>query len=88
LNLLEGDVVLVAGQGPIGLMFTRLLRLEGARVLATDVIESRLTLARRFGAQWTTRGDAADLPDRISRITRDCGLDAAVIAVPLDAVVR
>jgi len=53
LSLLRGDVVLVAGQGPIGLMFTRLLRLEGMRVIATDRIESRLKLARQFGARWT-----------------------------------
>jgi L-iditol 2-dehydrogenase len=64
LNLLRGDVVLVAGQGPIGLMFTRLLQLAGARVLATDLLESRLKLARQFGAKWTinvsrSRGDEA-----------------------------
>ncbi|HEV2435921.1 MAG TPA: alcohol dehydrogenase catalytic domain-containing protein [Verrucomicrobiae bacterium] len=53
LNLLRGDVVLVAGQGPIGLMFTRLLQLAGARVLATDLLESRLQLAKQFGAKWT-----------------------------------
>jgi L-iditol 2-dehydrogenase len=55
LSLLRGDVVLVAGQGPIGLMFTRLLLLDGMRVLATDLIESRLKLARGFGARWTLR---------------------------------
>ena len=53
LNLLRGDAVLVAGQGPIGLMFTRLLQLAGARVLATDLMASRLKLARQFGAKWT-----------------------------------
>jgi L-iditol 2-dehydrogenase len=53
LNLLRGDVVLVAGQGPIGLMFTRLLQLAGARVIATDLLEPRLKLARKFGAKWT-----------------------------------
>jgi L-iditol 2-dehydrogenase len=53
LNLLRGDVVLVAGQGPIGLMFTRLLQLAGVRVLATDLLESRLRLAKKFGARWT-----------------------------------
>ena len=53
LSLLRGDIVLVAGQGPIGLMFTRLLRLEGMRVIATDLIESRLEPARQFGADWT-----------------------------------
>jgi L-iditol 2-dehydrogenase len=52
LSLLPGDVVLVAGQGPIGLMFTRLLQLVGARVIATDLLEPRLRLARKFGAKW------------------------------------
>ena len=53
LSVLAGDVVLVAGQGPIGLIFTRLLQLEGARVIATDLLASRLRLAKKFGARWT-----------------------------------
>jgi L-iditol 2-dehydrogenase len=52
LNLLRGDIVLVAGQGPIGLMFTRLLQLRGAQVVATDLLSSRLRLAKKFGASW------------------------------------
>ena len=50
LNLLPGDTVLVAGQGPIGLMFTRLLDVAGMKVVATDLMESRLKLARKWGA--------------------------------------
>ena len=113
LNLLPGDIVLVAGQGPIGLMFTRLLQLAGVRVIATDLMPSRLRLAKKFGAQWTVnasgsrgigmvgagvtrlgpdarpRGPASTLNHRaIHRATRGRGLDAAVIAVPSDAVVR
>jgi L-iditol 2-dehydrogenase len=62
LSLLRGDVVLVAGQGPIGLMFTRLLQLAGARVIATDLLEPRLKLARKFGARWTLNvGQASSL---------------------------
>jgi L-iditol 2-dehydrogenase len=53
LNLLPGDVVLVAGQGPIGLLFTRLLSLAGRKVLATDLMDGRLKLARELGAAWT-----------------------------------
>jgi L-iditol 2-dehydrogenase len=52
LNLLAGDNVLVAGQGPIGLMFTKILQLRGMNVLATDLLESRLKLAKKFGAKW------------------------------------
>ena len=50
LALLRGDTVLVAGQGPIGLMFTRLLALQGMNVVATDLLQTRLNLAREFGA--------------------------------------
>src|SRR5882724_6320637 len=53
LRLLPGDTVLVAGQGPIGLIFTRLLKLRGMKVLATDLLDSRLQLARELGAKWT-----------------------------------
>jgi L-iditol 2-dehydrogenase len=111
LNLLPGDNVLVAGQGPIGLMFTRLLQLAGARVIATDLMASRLRLARKFGAKWTM---PASQPEKAGRavpcqpsdgahgVARPAGpqlsilnpqlaargLDAAVIAVPSDDVVR
>lgn len=98
LCLLAGDVVLVAGQGPVGLMFTRLLQLEGVKVLASDLIEQRLRLARRFGAQWThapepkspgsARVASSALPGVVHRTTRGRGLDAAVIAVPSDAAAR
>jgi L-iditol 2-dehydrogenase len=88
LDLARGDVVLVAGQGPIGLMFTRLLQLQGARVLGTDLLPNRLRLARQFGAERALRADDARLDRIVARLTRGRGLDAAVVAVPADAVVR
>jgi L-iditol 2-dehydrogenase len=96
LNLLRGDVVLVAGQGPIGLMFTRLLKLEGVTVIASDLLDSRLKLARQFGAKWAcnpaankeSTDQAENLATLVQRVTRGRGLDAAVIAVPSDDVVR
>ncbi len=86
LALLRGDTVLVAGQGPIGLMFTRLLALRGMRVIATDLLPGRLKLAREFGA--VAARHSSSLAALIPRLTRGRGLDAAVIAVPSDAVVR
>jgi L-iditol 2-dehydrogenase len=125
LALLRGDTVLVAGQGPIGLMFTRLLALQGVRVLATDLLETRLKIAKEFGAtevccpKSETRNpkpegnpkpearsprpsitfhDSCFIPPippippilagLVKRLTRARGLDAAVIAVTSDAVVR
>jgi L-iditol 2-dehydrogenase len=99
LSLLRGDVVLVAGQGPVGLMFTRLLQLAGVRVIATDLMPSRLRLAKKFGAKWTFNvGQASSLsPSSSTHSSKPVtgrmpvprfGLDAAVIAVPSDAVVQ
>lgn len=82
LGVLCGDYVLVAGQGPIGLMFTRLLRLAGATVIATDLIPERLALARKFGARFALDAGQASLADDLAAATRGRGLDAAVIAVP------
>jgi L-iditol 2-dehydrogenase len=95
LNLLPGDNVLVAGQGPIGLMFTRLLQLRGMNVLATDLMESRLKLAKKFGAKWTrqvgsqraeVRGQKSEagIVRRTSHLSLPTSLDAAVLAVPSD----
>ena len=86
LNLLPGDTAMVAGQGPIGLMFTGLLTLRGVKVVATDLMDSRLTLARRWGARHAFRADDKRLADRIGAVARP--LDAAVIAVPSDQTVR
>ncbi|MGA3284796.1 MAG: alcohol dehydrogenase catalytic domain-containing protein [Verrucomicrobiota bacterium] len=99
LHLLRGDTVLVAGQGPIGLMFTRLLQLQGVRVLATDLLASRLRLARKFGAKWTLDvGQASSLSSSSSTHSQktgtgrmpvlQSGFDAAIVAVPSDAVVQ
>ena len=103
LSILRGDVVLVAGQGPVGLMFTRLLQLQGMNVVATDLLESRLRLAKKFGARWAFLGrdGSPSRPSQPGRVappgrpferTREprvpANLDAAVIAVPSDDVVR
>jgi L-iditol 2-dehydrogenase len=78
LALLRGDIVLVAGQGPIGLIFTRLLRLRGINVLATDLLEPRLKLARQWGAKWAFKPAATPLPSRDA--TQERGIHAASIS--------
>ncbi len=88
LTLLRGDTVWVAGQGPVGLLFTRLLAQRGARVLASDLLPPRLRLARQFGARWAMDASRSDFADEVQRLTAGRGLDAAVIAVPSDEVVR
>jgi L-iditol 2-dehydrogenase len=68
-------------------MFTRLLALQGVAVLATDLMEPRLRMARRLGARSLARGDDPRLAGRVEHWTRGRGLDAAVLAVPSAALV-
>ncbi len=86
--LLAGDTVLVVGQGPIGLMFTRLLKLAGMNVIATDLLPNRLVLAKKFGAWRTANAASPTLVEELKKLTRGRGVDAAVIAVPSDAALK
>lgn len=62
-DLKEGDTVMVLGLGPIGLLFVRLAKLYGARVLAFGRRPARLQAAERLGADAVfdvnTTGDVA-----------------------------
>lgn len=85
LALLPGDTILVAGQGPIGLMFTRILSLRRIRVIATDLLQPRLQLARRWGAFKTFD---ASVPAAAKKIRSTYpSLDAAIICVPATSAV-
>ena len=89
LSLLRGDTVLVAGQGPIGLMFTRLLQIAGMKVLATDLLKSRLRLAKKFGAKWISLAHPmGEGGRRTGEGNLQPSLDAAIIAVPSDDAVK
>ncbi len=88
LEVVAGDTVLVVGQGPIGLMFTKILALRKVRVVATDLLQARLNLAREFGARWALDPSSGDILARLAPMTGRRGLDAAVIAVPSDPTVN
>jgi L-iditol 2-dehydrogenase len=82
LRLRRGDLVLVFGQGPIGLLFTQLLRARGARPVGLDLIPRRRRLAGRLGAAWTADPRSPAFARRLARETEGRGADAAVLAVP------
>lgn len=83
-----GDVVVVQGQGPIGLMFTMLARRAGCRVLATDVMESRRALASRFGAERVVNPREEDVVECAREMTEGRGADAVISAVSAKGLVE
>ena len=65
LALLKGDCVLVAGQGPIGLLFTQLLTATRMKVIAIDLLDQRLNRARDFGARLVASANDTTVNDRM-----------------------
>lgn len=73
-----GEAVVVTGAGLIGLLTIQLLRAHGARVLAIDVNDDRLALARQFGAE-TCNPDRTDPIAAGMAFSRGNGVDAVLI---------
>jgi L-iditol 2-dehydrogenase len=81
-GLKAGDNVVVVGQGPIGMMFTRLARVYGARVIAVARRMERLEMAARMGAQeCVLNGSGHDAVTRIRELTEGYGADVVIEAV-------
>lgn len=65
-----GDTIAVFGTGGVGLSAVMAAKLVGAkRIVAVDLSDDRLELAREFGATDTFRGDQEGLADAIRKVT-------------------
>jgi 2-desacetyl-2-hydroxyethyl bacteriochlorophyllide A dehydrogenase len=73
-----GEDVAVFGQGVIGLLATRLARLNGARVTAVDALDGRLETARHYGAHSTLNARTDAVAERIREATDGRGADVAI----------
>lgn len=84
-----GDTVLVFGCGMIGLgAISGAALLRGARVIAVDVDDAKLALARKAGAAETINSRTENLHERLQALTNGDGPDVAIEAVGLPATFR
>lgn len=76
-----GKSVLIMGQGAIGLSFTMLTALQGARqVIAVDLLDYRLEYSKQFGATHTVNPSKVDLSEAVAELTGGEGADITVEA--------
>jgi len=76
-----GDSVAVFGCGGVGLNSIQGAGLIGAHpIVAVDLVDARLNLARELGATHTVRADAPDALDELKSISGG-GFDATILAV-------
>jgi L-iditol 2-dehydrogenase len=82
-----GDNVAVIGLGPIGLMFVRLAKAYGARVLALGRRKTQLDRAAAMGAdELLISGEPGATVDRVRQLTGGRGADIAIEAVGIPEV--
>ena len=74
-----GESFVVTGVGLIGLLTVQLLRAHGCRVLAIDFDQSKLELAKRFGADICNPGRGEDPVAAGMAFSRGQGVDGVII---------
>ena len=75
------DTVMVIGCGMVGLGAVVRSALRGATVIAADIDEEKLALARRMGAAHTVNTMTEDVHARLQEITAGAGPDVIIEAV-------
>ena len=81
-----GDVVAIVGAGPIGLAAVLTAKLfTPATVIVVDIADTRLRMAREFGADITINSESENALATIMELTDAQGVDVAVEAVGIPA---
>jgi L-iditol 2-dehydrogenase len=79
-GLESGEVVVIYGQGPVGLLMMQSARCEGARVVGLDFFESRLAISRELGAEIALHPERDNVGEAVARMTEGRGADLAIVA--------
>ena len=86
LHIQPGEVVLVMGAGPIGVMHIKLARLRGAaKVIVSEPVADRAAQAERMGGQRVVNPTQENLKEVIAEETRGLGADVVIVATPAHA---
>jgi L-iditol 2-dehydrogenase len=78
-----GDVVLISGAGPIGLLHLGVARLRAPRaIVVSDPNAERRARAQAWGADHVVDPFGEDLPGLIAQLSGGDGADAVIVAAP------
>ena len=84
----DGDRVVIFGAGTIGLCVLQVFKLMGARVLITDVIDSRLAVAESLGADVIVNNKTGSLEEKTAEFTGNEGADIVIDAVGHYSIIK
>jgi len=87
-NILPSDDVLILGSGVIGLLAIQVCRLHtGGKIIATDVVDEKLELAKKFGADYVINSKKENVVERVMEITNGDGVDNSIEIVGHEEVI-
>jgi len=78
LNPKVGELAVVLGAGPIGLLTMQVLKVAGCRLIVSDLEPFKLELAKSFGAEHVVNAREASVVDFVHDLTDGWGADLAV----------
>ena len=81
----DTDTVMVLGCGMIGVGAVIRAALRGARVIAVDIDDDKLTLAKQLGAMFTINSQTENVHERLQTITNHSGPDVVIEAAGASA---
>ncbi len=83
-NITAGQVVLIAGAGPIGLLHLRVAKLRGPRaIVVSEPSARRRAEAASWGADHVIDPTSEDLPELVAELSGGAGADAVIVATPV-----
>lgn len=83
-----GDDVVVIGVGIMGALHIQLAKLSGARVIACELDEKRLEVAKKMGADIMINSGENDPVEKIKELTDERGADVVFCTVPVAALAK
>src|SRR4030066_1653424 len=84
LHIQTGEVVLIMGAGPIGVMHIKLAKARGAgRIIVSEPVPDRADQAKRMGADRVVDPASDDLKSILLEESKGRGADAIIVAAPI-----
>lgn len=85
-NIKLGDDVVVIGVGIMGAFHIQLAKLRGARVIACEVDDARLEVAKKLGADIVINSKKENAVERVKELTEGRGADVVFCTVAISSI--
>jgi L-iditol 2-dehydrogenase len=84
----KGQTVAILGMGAIGLLLLQVALQKGARVLVSDLVDSKLEKAKTLGAHLAINGTSPEIVSQVKAGTHGMGADLVIEAAGSSTTIR